>query len=1794
MEFFFLILYINYLYFSKCIINLPIIINNKNYPIPIYINSNNVRIILSGQRFIFNTQTGNQINTTSNDLFYDKYVHYRVNNEKTIQIGSKYEDGKFWNIKIKSNNLYEDEILNYTIIKDENILNNLTSVSVVKGTTSPNNINVIILYKYEIIFNRYNKLGSSVNSFHIDDIQYLSCENFDEEDEKITCVYSTSTNVYMVLIIIEEMYLFPDKVTLSENTKIERMSKSKGVRVYLNLNFFCSLTENSNYECVKFSLKSDNSFSYIIIKEILLDCSTDYRDFNLAYFSYNNELIACCSSNSNSINCQRIIGTEKSSLFSIKADSSSFARNIGINSKEFLITYQCGNNACLHFIFIPSCLNIDNFELNINEKKILDFNDYLVRDTSTNYYIKFIELNDNGILYINNTIVNINTNYLIDDNNIFYFEHKSNSINDIIIKYLIYIEESYNSVECSFTIKININDNYYSLSNDENSYLFCENPCDSYIYYPQSYFLNENKKLEKCYETCLQCNYNYVSEDDYGCVSCNQNSYPLYNNNKICISDEDYTNKGYYLKNNFLYECYESCKTCIEGYDFSENNHNCLTCKNGYNFILNSNNCINETYANNNHYFIVTIDGINYYTKCHDNCETCFSYGDDINNNCTTCNENFLFFEDTSNCISKDLNNNEYTIIDNKLYKCYDNCLSCFEKSLSINDQKCIQCKPNYYKVVNTNNCFDISYTNNGYYLKNNIFYKCYPNCMLCENTNNEINENNQYCTKCKNQYYFKKNTKNCYYKDDNIPGYSLIDNSFEKCNENCKYCSISEENSNEMNNGCIECKNENYMIINGTNNCNNSDQIEEGYFINDNKIYKCSEKCKNCISDKDNCTQCNNDKGYYYMINSNKNQCVKKEEINDNKLNAYFINKENNEYFWDICYENCLSCNEKGTQDDNKCLSCKLEYMLIDNNCVLKIDEKTENDDIINKCNNSFYLFNNNCYQTCPENYYAYEKEKVCVNNCPENTTLNGAKTMCLDKIMYTTLPLYEFIDSIDDSILSYTSKESLIIGNNFSMQLYELKDSNTVNEIADEYKLSEIDMGDCTDYLKKYYNIPEDEDLIMLKIDKNISNSCVNSVEYYVYDYNGNLLDLELCSDSSVVVSKKIINESLINLELAKELHDEGYDVFNASDPFFNNICTPFSSNNKTDVTLSDRREDFYQNVSFCESGCEYNGINYDNLEVICNCNSTALTKQYHTMIKDEFNNINNFIDDFKNIDMNKIKNNFVKGLSDTNIIVVKCYKLFFSWRLDKINIGFWIMIGIIFISLIIFILFIKTGLNPIKIFLYIRLPEDVKKHQNKKKKTKNNLERFNSNSLFEISNPPKKFVTFLDSKKSDNILLNKNEKENIISDFNSNNNFNSINNDIKLKTSYNRFSYKLNKSFLTNSETENNSVFIHKSLNNNLINTKKTNNSVLNIIENSYCSSSNISDDNEKIEVEEDVKEKNSINNKYKTYYKTNYNNNNKNNKNFSKKKHLTVKSNKTYTPEFKMSNTTVNSIKFSTKKFNKNEKINIIIDDIKNPDLKTTDYNYTKDLKKDKKEEEDENNLINEMIIYNNEIFFDFNYEKALKYDTRSFLAMYWDYVKGGQIVINTLCYEIFLELRYIKIIFMFFSFSMEFFFNALFYSDDYVSDIYSNNGILDFFSNLPKSIYSFIMSAVINFFLEYLSNSKNKLIDVLKNEINEKKYKKICKDLITNLKKKLIIFFIIIFLLLLFFLYYITCFCAVYHNNQKFWVYGSLESIAMGMIFPFFTSLLIASLRYISLKYKCKLLFKINECLNFFL
>ena len=117
-------------------------------------------------------------------------------------------------------------------------------------------------------------------------------------------------------------------------------------------------------------------------------------------------------------------------------------------------------------------------------------------------------------------------------------------------------------------------------------------------------------------------------------------------------------------------------------------------------------------------------------------------------------------------------------------------------------------------------------------------------------------------------------------------------------------------------------------------------------------------------------------------------------------------------------------------------------------------------------------------------------------------------------------------------------------------------------------------------------------------------------------------------------------------------------------------------------------------------------------------------------------------------------------------------------------------------------------------------------------------------------------------------------------------------------------------------------------------------------------------------------------------------------------------------------------------------------------------------------------------------------------------------------------------------------------------------DNYISDAYYNDGVLDFISGLPKSIYSFIATLITTNLLKMLSNSKSELIRVIRRRNRYNNYLNIINIKMSKLIKKLYIYFIFIVVLGIFFLYYITIFCAVYRNSQKYWFYGCLESFTI--------------------------------------
>ena len=70
---------------------------------------------------------------------------------------------------------------------------------------------------------------------------------------------------------------------------------------------------------------------------------------------------------------------------------------------------------------------------------------------------------------------------------------------------------------------------------------------------------------------------------------------------------------------------------------------------------------------------------------------------------------------------------------------------------------------------------------------------------------------------------------------------------------------------------------------------------------------------------------------------------------------------------------------------------------------------------------------------------------------------------------------------------------------------------------------------------------------------------------------------------------------NTDKIDINTAQISSEQGTDVFKAGYDFFNDICYSYDNPIKNDITIIDRKKDIFQNVTFCQNGCRYDGIDY-----------------------------------------------------------------------------------------------------------------------------------------------------------------------------------------------------------------------------------------------------------------------------------------------------------------------------------------------------------------------------------------------------------------------------------------------------------------------------------------------------------------------------------------------------------------------------------------------------------------------
>ena len=750
---------------------------------------------------------------------------------------------------------------------------------------------------------------------------------------------------------------------------------------------------------------------------------------------------------------------------------------------------------------------------------------------------------------------------------------------------------------------------------------------------------------------------------------------------------------------------------------------------------------------------------------------------------------------------------------------------------------------------------------------------------------------------------------------------------------------------------------------------------------------------------------------------------------------------------------------------------------------------------------------------------------------------------------------------------------------------------------------------------------------------INNNITKYPTNHIEYLIFNgKNGKLLNTSYCNDLNVKISHPIVNLNGINLNISKKLYEEyNIDVYRANDSFFNDICMNYTSDKKTDLTLMQRRNMYYQNASFCDSNCTYVEINYTSNTAICACEVKDGIMNDELLFKDgeEYQHNKNFT--YENV------------FSVINYRIFTCYKQVFDLKRLLINAGNYTSIAIIIVYTLCIIHFCRNRKRNVMFFfqkIKLKFNKDKDKEEEKNEKENNNNDisegnrknKFNKNKsiningiiITDISNPNKKRkikLTTYDNINDNNNTIMKSDDNTVKDIKNLVHNYGDIKIDtgdelldnkeqdrnweediISIKKKYSKntnhrrkeikltsglsstaFSSKKNYSIKTNNKKleKSNTSFLFTKTNNNIDNYNYNNLfpssncsveiPISNIIP-SFLKSNNIFISS--ISPEKNLKELQN---------------------NFILKKCKTKCCNAIY-------NNYINKNDKISEKENDNNNNNCI--DIEKDDINKNIYTLRRTQTILKRKTKDKKNKKNKNIAFNGNIkkysnrnnlfgeFDDMKFEIAILIDNRNFCEKFLCEVKENCIIIILFFRDDFM-FKQIKLSLFILSCTLDYFFNAFFFSDILFQKHYEEEKLISILIDYPKELFASLASQFIVKLIELLMEDKALTLFLRRIAFQKKNYLKGVNYLLKKYEKKFYIYISIGYFILGLTWYYSSAFCTVYQNSQMSLLYDTLQSLILNLILPFPISFLSVSFRHLAIKKLNKFLFFISNIFRIF-
>ena len=299
----------------------------------------------------------------------------------------------------------------------------------------------------------------------------------------------------------------------------------------------------------------------------------------------------------------------------------------------------------------------------------------------------------------------------------------------------------------------------------------------------------------------------------------------------------------------------------------------------------------------------------------------------------------------------------------------------------------------------------------------------------------------------------------------------------------------------------------------------------------------------------------------------------------------------------------------------------------------------------------------------TIPTTIYEIETIPNIINepinyNCSIIESINK----CIFENIKNNDELYNYI--INYLLKQYNNEDKIIEGkDNIVFQITNSENQKNILKnttlINNNQNLSIIDLATCEDLLKAQYNISSNDSLIILKQENTNSNlkSSEKNIQYEIFEpYNKTKLNISFCEKTTInLYTKMTFSEK--NKKMYQRLKELGYDMFNVNDKFYQDICTPYKTENSTDILLSDRIDYIYNNEDTqCQINCQFSEYLLDTQYIQCECSVNGENKKNK---KEKFT-------------AKKIYESFYEVLKYSNYQVYKCYNLVFIKQIIYENFG------------------------------------------------------------------------------------------------------------------------------------------------------------------------------------------------------------------------------------------------------------------------------------------------------------------------------------------------------------------------------------------------------------------------------------------------------------------------------------------------------------------------------------------